>query len=40
MVDLDPQGVRDLLLNVLTQFLTVTWLISTLSEWVICSQMY
>jgi len=40
MVDLDSQPVRDLLSNVLTRFLTVTWLIWTLSLCVICSQMY
>jgi len=40
MVDLDFQIVRDLLSNVLTRFLTVTWLIWTLRKWVICSQIY
>jgi len=40
MVGLDSQIVRDLLSNLLTRFLTMTWLIWTLSECVICSQMY
>jgi len=40
MVDLDSQIVRDLLPNVLTRFLTMTWLIWTLSMYVICSQLY
>jgi len=40
MVDLDSQIVRDLLSNLLARFLTVTWLIWTLSECVICSQIY
>jgi len=38
MVNLYSQGVRDLLSNPLTRFLTVTWLIWTLSLCVICSQ--
>jgi len=37
MVDLDSQIVRGLLSNVLTRFLTMTWLIWTLSLCVICS---
>jgi len=40
MVDLDSQLVRDLLSNLLARFLTVTWLIWTLSKCVICSQIY
>jgi len=40
MVDLDSQLVRDLLSNLLARFLTVTWLIWTLSECVICSEIY
>jgi len=40
MVDLDSQQVRDLLSNLPTRFLTVTWLIWTLSLCVICSQIY
>jgi len=40
MVDLDSQRVRDLLSNLLTQFLMMTWLIWTLSVCVICSQIY
>jgi len=40
MVDLDSQQVRDLLSNLLTRFLTMTWLIWTLSLCVICSQIY
>jgi len=40
MVDLDSQPVRDLLSNLLTGFLIVTWLIWTLSKCVICSQIY
>jgi len=40
MVDLDSQEVRDLLSNVLTQFLTMTWLIWTLRLCAICSQIY
>jgi len=40
MVDLDSQDVRGLLSNVLTRFLTVTWLIWTLRTCVICSQIY
>jgi len=40
MVDLDSQAVRDLLSNVLARFLTVTWLIWTLRQCVICSKMY
>jgi len=35
MVDLDSQKVRVLLSNLLTRFLTVTWLILTLSLCVI-----
>jgi len=38
MVDLDSQAVRDWLSNLLTWFLTVTWLIWTLRKCVICSQ--
>jgi len=40
MVDLNSQRVRDLLSDLLTQFLTTAWLIWTLSECVICSQTY
>jgi len=40
MVDLDSQQVRDLLWNLLTQFLTMTWLIWTPSLCVICSQIH
>ena len=40
MFDLDSQIVRDLFSNLLTRFLTVAWLIWTLSECVICSQIY
>jgi len=40
MVDLDSQDVRDLLSNLLILFLTVAWLIWTLSGCVICSQIY
>jgi len=40
MVDLDSQRVRDLVTNLLTLFLTVTWLIWTLSLCVICSEIY
>jgi len=40
MVDFDSQRVRDLLSNVLTLFLTVTWFIWTLSMCVIYSQIY
>jgi len=38
MVDLDSQFVRDLLSYLLTGFLMVTWLIWTLRQCVICSQ--
>jgi len=40
MVDLDSQDVRDLLSNLLTRFLMVTWLIWTLSKCVICFQIH
>jgi len=40
MVDLDCQTVRGLLSNLLTQFLTPTYLIWTLSVCVVCSQIY
>jgi len=40
MVDLDSQLVRDLLSNLVTGFLTMTWLIWTLSKCVICSQIH
>jgi len=40
MVDLDSQYVCDLLSNVLTRFLTVTWLVWILRLCVIFSQTY
>jgi len=40
MVDLDSQKVCCFLVNILTQFLILTWLIWTLRMYVVCSQIY
>ena len=39
-IDLDSQRVSGLLTNLLTRFLTLTWLIWTLSACVVSSQIY